>query len=61
MSWILIVILTMPVNDQDFLAYKVGEFSRMDICFEARDQLVRKFGKPVPRHYQAVCVTKESE
>lgn len=58
MKWILIWI---SLNNHSLhTSTEMGRFNSMVECFDAREQLVQKVGKPII-NYQAICVAYDKE
>ena len=53
MKYILFILLVNPIPQTAVM----GEYTSMDDCFEGRDVLVERMGRPII-NYQAVCVIK---
>lgn len=53
MKYILFILLVNPTPQTGV----IGEYSSMDGCFEARDTVIERIGRPII-NYQAVCVIK---
>lgn len=54
MFWVMFMIMITPTNE--YMYSDLGAFSRMDECFEARDDMVQVLGKPIKHNYQIVCI-----
>ena len=54
MKWVLVFIVL--TTDEVMLA-EVGTYDSMDACFNDRDMVIEKVGRPII-NYQAVCVAK---
>lgn len=51
MKWILFYIMM----GENTLAFDMREYSKMDECFAAREELIEQVGRPIV-NYQAICV-----
>lgn len=58
MIWVLFFIGIVDLSQPPVLR-PVGMFKDMDQCFQAREQLVEKVGRPVV-DYQAICVAYDA-
>lgn len=55
--WILVLIVFL--NSHPTLI-EIGRYDRMDVCFENREELVEKIGRPI-RNYQTICIQTVAE
>ena len=51
------VLVLLILAGSEVIAQDLGEYENMDTCFESRDVLVERLGRPII-NYQAVCVKK---
>lgn len=56
-QWILFVIVLAP---QQYFVKPEGMFATYEECFQAREFVVQKLGRPII-NYQAVCIQREVE
>lgn len=50
-----VLILIVLTQNGDILAKNVGEFPLMNQCFDERELLVERIGRPIV-NYQAICI-----
>ena len=57
MKWILVVI---ALTSDDVMLAEGGEFEQMTACFEKREEIIERVGRPLV-NYQVICIPKSEE
>ena len=52
---IYILFLIGILNNGEYGSAKMGYYAELDVCFEAREQLVERIGRPI-LNYQVICI-----
>ena len=58
MTYYVLVLIVLSSFQETVAVSRIGQYQDLSKCFDAREQIVKKLGRPIV-NYQAICVIKE--